>query len=69
MSEQTAMRRLPKDEIWQTMESMLDDLESAYNQVNAMRDERKNPSARTEFVFGLSRLRALSEEILRWELL
>jgi hypothetical protein len=65
----TPMRRLPQQQIWTTMESMLDDLENEFNRVNAMRDERKNPAARTEFVFGLSKLRALAEELLRWELL
>ncbi len=65
-----ALRRLPKQEIWATTESMLNDLESEFNRVHAIRDEReRSPAALSEFIFGLSKLRCLAEEILRWELL
>jgi hypothetical protein len=67
---QTPMRKLPQHEIWQTVDSMVGDLKSAFLDVTNLSAGRKTDEAkRQQFLLALSKVRCLSEEILRWELL
>ncbi len=74
MSE-TPMRRLPERKVWETIDGMLDDLESAYNAVYALRgdvnseDKQHAQLAESDFLMALIRLRTLSDEIIRWKVL
>ena len=67
-----AMRRLPEKKIWQTVDGMVADLHVAHEALSAAhahmtvedREWHKN-----DFIVALTKIRCLSEEILRWELL
>lgn len=64
------MTRVPEKKISATVDSMMDDLEREYNRYYAMRSERNNnPAANNEFVIGLTKVRTLADEIIRWTVL
>lgn len=61
----TAMRRLPKQEIWSTIDSMREELKQAYENLSQY-GYKDNP---TLYLGYLLRIRTLSDEIIRWMVL
>lgn len=60
MTDMSAMRKLPKREIWASVESMQRDLDKAYKELQDV------PYDTPSYLLALIRVRTLSEEILRW---
>lgn len=63
--ETTPMRRLPQDKIWATIESMQGDLAMAIKELNAAPYQQDPPG----YVASLTKIRVITEELLRWLLL
>jgi uncharacterized protein YccT (UPF0319 family) len=69
---ETPMKRLPQNKIWQMIESMLEDYNSTHeSMMNARRDwyATHDEETRDRFLLWATKARTLLEEILRWELL